>query len=334
MLNEHQILMQLASKHDVVSDILNKLPIQIASGNTDNKIRFDTYEHSSHAFTLSLDKLTYYNFRENKRGTLVDLISKFTDKPKEEVLAEIYMTIMLLSGVVDIECQEVGYEYKLEYPEVYDESELDIFPKKLSKLFLDDNVWLTTQQHWGIRYDYKRKRVVIPVYQDCELVGAIGRVNKTTLDIGENKYMPTLIYNKTRVLFGLDEYKDLIKKLKKVVLVESEKSVLKAWQYRLPFPVLAVGCSSISRHHIERLNILGVETIVWAQDKGIEEVDVLTNNLKRLKKFSNARNIKYLDSDSCDLLEDKECFLDKDLDIIKAILKDSIKDISHLLEGE
>ena len=329
MLNENQILLQLASKHEVLNSMLSKLPIQITSSNSET-LRFDEYGHCSSAFSMSLNNLTYFNFRDNKKGNLIDLIERFSKKSRTEVISEMYMAIMMTEGLSDVEYEHTDYEYKLEYPEEYEENSLDVYPKKISRLFLNDNVWITTQDYWGIRYDHKRKRVIIPVYQDGGLVGAIGRINKTTLDPFENKYMPTLVYNKTRVLFGLDEFRDRIKQIKKVILVESEKSVLKAWQYKLPIPVLAVGCSNISRHHIERLNLLGVETIVWCQDKGIKEKEVLKNNMNRLSMYSNAKSIKYFDSDSCELLEDKECLLDRDLDFIKKALCSFVKDIKEL----
>lgn len=330
MLNENQILLQIASRQEVLNSILENLPIQITSIN-EEVIRFDDYGHSSSAFSMNLSNLTYYNFRENKKGNLIDLMEKYSKKSRSEIVTEMYLTIMMTKGLVDVEYEQFDSTYKLEYPDVYEDSCLEEFPKMMSRLFLKDNLWLTTQAHWDIRYDYKRKRIVIPVYQDGELVGALGRLNKTTLEQYENKYMPSLIYNKTRVLFGLDEYRDRIKKIKKVILVESEKSVMKAWQYKLPIPVLAVGGSSISRHHIERLNILGVETIAWIQDKGIQEQDVLKNNMRKLAKYSTAKNIKYFDSDSCELLEDKECLLDKDIDSIKNMLSKYIKDITELV---
>lgn len=327
MLNENNLLKQLACRQELVFDILNTLPINIANKDK-GTIRFDEYSHNSHAYTMDMNTLKYYNFRENKKGNIIDLVCKLTNKDKSKFLSELYMTI-LIKGLLNIEEMKdtpyENYEYTLEYPESYEESCIENYPKKISELFLEDNLWITTQEHWGIRYDYKYKRVVIPVYQDCELVGAIGRLNKKVLEKFENKYMPTLVYNKTRVLFGFDEYKEKIKDTKKVILVESEKSVMKAWQYRLGIPVLAVGSSSISRHHIERLNILGVDTVIWAQDKGVEEEDVLINNIVKLKNYSKAKNIFYLDVDSCNLLEDKECFLDKDIDTIKEVLKKYIK---------
>lgn len=327
MLNENQILMQLATKEKLIEDILSKLPINITSNN-DNKIRFDDFSHSSSAFSMDLTSLTYYNFRENKRGNLIDIIEKYSNKSRTDILTEIYLAIMMLDGVVEVDCADFSRDdYKIEYPESYPTDALEIYPKRIAKLFLDDNIWLTTQDYWGIRYDYKYKRIIIPVYQDGDLVGAIGRLNKLEVKEYENKYMPTLVYNKTRVLFGFDEYKDRIKEMKTVILVESEKSVIKSWQYKLKVPVLAVGCSNVSRHQIERLNLLGVETILWAQDKGIDEESVLEGNLKRLSKYSNAKNIKYLDVDSCELMGDKESLLDKSVEQMKIIINKYVKNI-------
>lgn len=325
MLDERQLLMHLATKSGIVNSILSNLPLDISSCEN-SKIRFDEYGASSHAYSMDMTNLSFYNFREAKKGNIIDLIVKYTHKNRKEVTTELYTSLMLSGELLDIDCEEYKHEdYSLKYPDTYAEKDILIYPKMISDLFLKDNLWVTTQDYWGIRYDFKFKRIVIPVYQDGELVGAIGRLNKSKIEDRESKYLPSLVYNKTRVLFGLDEYKDKIKRTKKVILVESEKSVMKAWQYKLNIPVLAVGCSNISRHHIERLNILGVETIIWAQDKGITEEKVLENNLIRLQRYSNAKNIKYIDVDDCDILSNKECFLDRSLKDITTIFSKYIR---------
>lgn len=330
MERENQILLQLATRRDLVLDILNSLPIQMSGVSDSDVIRFDTYEHNGKAYSFDLKTLRYYNFRTNKCGNLIDLLVEFTKKNREEVYSTIYLNI-LTRGILDCNYEEGYYqeEYSLKYPEPYDSNSLDIYPNMTSKLFLNDNIWVTTQIYWNIKYDNKSKRVIIPVYQDYELVGAIGRLNKSKVEKYENKYMPLLRYNKSTVLFGLDEYRNKIKETKKVILVESEKSVMKAWQYNSKIPVLAVGCSSISRHHIERLNILGVETIIWSQDKGIEDKDVLGNNIKKLKRYSNAKKIKYLDVDSCEYLEDKESIFDKDIETIKKCFNECLVEVER-----
>ena len=321
---ENELLTQLSCNKDKVDEIISTLPINVSSRN-DNNIRFDVYEHSSNAYTMNMSTLKYYNFRENKYGSLFDLMAELLKVDKTNVISDVYLSLLCEGINKEAQPQDYEYaEYRLEYPNTYDKDCLNEYPNVISDLFLKDNLWVTTQIQWDIRYDYKYKRIVIPVYQDGELVGAIGRLNKSRLEDKENKYMPTLTYSKSKVLFGLDMFKDKIKECKRVILVESEKSVMKAWQYQLEVPVLAVGGSNISRHHIERLNILGVEKIVWAQDRGIDEEKVLTNNLGKLMRYSTAKNIYYLDADSCHLLEDKESVMDKDKDTIKEVLKNYI----------
>lgn len=326
MLNEKEILLQLAQHEDIVQELLNKLPIQ-CKGISNNKVRFDTIEHNSHAYSLDLCSLTYFNFRDGKYGNLIDLICELLNKQRDEITYELYISLCLKGDMVDTSNYQCDYnfEYKLEYPESYPENSLDSYKNVISDLFLKDNIWITTQEYWGIKYDFKYKRIIIPVYQDGELVGALGRLNKSKVEDYENKYMPTLIYSKSKVLFGLDEYRETIKKLSKVIIVESEKSVIKAWQMKSKIPVLAIGCNSISRHHIERLNILGVNHIIVCLDKGIEDKNVIKHDLEKLDRYSNANIIEYVDVDNCTYLEDKECVFDKtDKDIINRCFKEYV----------
>lgn len=321
---EKSILMQLHNNIDIVMTLLQTLPINISS-NSDEVVRFDTYEHSSNAYSLNLNTLTYFNFRENKGGNILQLILELTGKTMDKLCSEIYL-MFLTQGVIK-PCEH-KYEFKKEYeflsPETYEESSLDLYQPTISELFKKDNLWSTTQIYWGIRYDYRTHRVVIPVYQDYELVGAVGRLNKENVGQSENKYFPILNYSKSRVLFGYDEYKELIKSTGKVILVESEKSVMKAWQYNTKIPVLAIGGSNISRHHIERLNLLGVKHIILALDKGIESEDVLYSNINKLKTFSNAKTLQYINVDSCEVLKDKECIFDREMEVVNLCFKKHI----------
>ncbi|MGL5100432.1 MAG: hypothetical protein ACRC6B_10490, partial [Fusobacteriaceae bacterium] len=103
MLNESNILIQLATRQEIVKEIIEKLPITVSSVSSTNTIRFGEYGHSSHSASMCLNKLTYFDFRENKRGTLADLVSRYSEKPKEEVLNEMYMAILMTKGFVDVE---------------------------------------------------------------------------------------------------------------------------------------------------------------------------------------------------------------------------------------
>ena len=323
-MKEFDLLVQLANNKDLVMSILNSLPIKITSQNGDN-IRFDTFNHSSNAYSMKLNSLIYFNFRTNKSGNLIDLMQMLTDQPRDKICSGLYLTLLSRGLVVPYERIEYEEdEYILEIPDSYDEDLLLAYPKIFSDLFYQDNLDLITQYYWGIRYDYKSHRVLIPVYQDESLVGMIGRLNKNQIEDSENKYFPILSYQKSAVLFGYDEYKELVKKTKTVILVESEKSVMKAWQMESKLPVLAIGSSNVSRHHIERLNLLGVQRIILALDKGIEEKSVMTNDLSKISRYSNAKTIEYIDVDSCSRLKDKECIFDRDKDIINHCFKEHL----------
>lgn len=329
---EDSLMMYLAKNKDYLHKLLESLPISI-SDSTQSTVRFDVYGHHNKAYSLNLNTLKYYNFRDNKGGNLIDLLSEFNKKSREEIYTDIYTNMLFNGCIQSTNCDDnfsFEEEYQLKYPEPYDECELNRFKPIISSLFKKDNIWVTTQIKWDIRYDYDSNRIIIPVYQDMELVGAIGRLNKSKLEEYENKYLPLLRYNKSTVLFGLDMMRDKIKETKSVILVESEKSVLKAWQYNYKTPVLAVGSSSVSRHQIERLNILGVSNILLALDKGIENKDVVYKNLLKLKQYSTAKNIYNLEVDDVEqsLLDDKECVFDRtDLKEIEYIIKNYTRKI-------
>lgn len=327
-----QLIEQLSHNTSMVETILGTLPIHSLTIN-EGKARFDTCEHSSKAYTLDLSSMTYFNFRTSEGGDFFKLLGEITGKDKKTLYNEIYLLLISsgnLTVIGDCDTDTCSFEYELKTPEPYDDNSLDDYPRVISDMFLKDNIWVTTQQEWGIRYSYQQHRVIIPVYQDEELVGAIGRLNKGSLEPYENKYFPILKYSKSLVLFGLDYFKEKVKQSKTVVIVESEKSSIKASQLKFKFPVLAIGCSSISRHHIERLNTFGLNNIILCLDKGIESENVLTSDLGKLSKYSNAKNIYYVDVDSTtdEELGDKECVFDKtDINDINILFKKYLKKV-------
>ena len=86
-------------------------------------------------------------------------------------------------------------------------------------------------------------------------------------------------------MFGYDINISDIKSKKYVILVESEKSVLKAYQLGIR-NVLAIGGSSISKYHIELLKQNGITNVIilFDQDKNIKDIK------KNIDKFENIEN--------------------------------------------
>ena len=106
------------------------------------------------------------------------------------------------------------------------------------------------------------------------------------LDKNDIKYYPLLPYPKSKVLFGYDINISDIKSKKYVILVESEKSVLKAYQLGIR-NVLAIGGSSISKYHIELLKQNGITNVIilFDQDKNIKDIK------KNIDKFVERKGI-------------------------------------------
>ena len=132
---------------------------------------------------------------------------------------------------------------------------------------------------YGIRIDSALLKIIIPHRNiNGELIGIRGRAyNPIELDDGK-KYMPVRIqknlYNHSlgQNLYGLYENKDTIKRLKKVLICEGEKSVLQAASfYGLDncFAVATCG-SSFSKEQMSLLLSLGVEECILAYDREFE----------------------------------------------------------------
>ena len=330
MILEDIVLHNLNLNREILYSLLNTYVGKLTPSSDGTTLRFDIY-HSSNAYVLSLDdSLRYYNFRNNEKGNILDLLSKLADVDKTKYITELYLNLRLENKLIN-ECGEIEEweeNYVYQVPEIYNKECLKHYPKAISEMFLNDGIGIETQLFFNIRYDKRTRRIVIPVFYNNELIGAIGRRNAIHLQEKENKYMPVLRYSKSLVFFGYDVYYDLIKKTKIVMLVESEKSVMKMWQMESKIPTLALGSNALSRNHIEILKLLQVDTVIFALDKSLDYVDSLIPNIQRLKKYGRECKIKYIDVNNIpnNLLGEKEAICDRNKEEITEIFTKYLKD--------
>lgn len=324
---EQMILSNLANNLDIVYSFLGKFAKSIRKSGDGKTLRFDI-GHDSNAYILTIETMLWYNFRSNEKGNILDLFSENLNISKEKLIGNLYLHLQQV-GVLDDTLDYVEFEenYVFQIPETYDKSLLNKYPKVISDLFLKDGIDKDTQKFFDIRYDYRTRRVIIPVYFNNELVGAIGRRNTTLLQEYENKYLPLLTYQKALIFFGYDIYYDLIQKTKTVLIVESEKSVIKMWQMNSKLPTLALGSSSLSRNQIELLKLLQVNTVIFALDKSLEYSSALIPNIQKLKKYGKECTIKYIDVNNIpdNLLGDKESICDRTKEEITEIFTNYLK---------
>ena len=290
-------------------------------------------------------KLYYYN--ENKKFqcyshcgsmSVYDLIMKV----KECNFATAFKFLKDL--ISDSEMRGYGFDFSEEkivnldeivvedLPQIKKKFLYTIFDKTPIEEWLNEGITAEVQKKYNIRYDKKDNRAIIPVFQNSKCVGIRTRnFNPIEVERGR-KYVPLwyddVCYNfpTQLALYGLDEVKENIKKYKKIVIVEGEKSCLKSEVY-YPNSNICVAMlgSSLSMTHKKIIIELGVEEVILAMDKEFEEYGS-DESLKYEQKI--IRNFKGLEGrckcsyviDKWGLLNIKDAPVDKGKDVFKKLL--------------
>lgn len=170
---------------------------------------------------------------------------------------------------------------------VINDNILKIFNDIYHYSWLKDGIMPSTAKKYGIKLSTLSQQIIIPHYNiDGGLVGIRVRNLKEDLVEQGKKYMP--LYWKSKGynhatganLYGLNITKNNIKKVKKVVLFEGEKSVLTLDSFYNGNGIgVAMSGSSLSDHQIEILKQLDIEEVVIATDKEFNNIG------DRMEKF-------------------------------------------------
>lgn len=204
---------------------------------------------------------------------------------------------------------------------IMDEDVLDEYVPMLHIDWFRDGIMPWTRKKFDIRYSYKRNRIVIP--HRWWLTGdLIGMNMRTTVEnyeeLGISKYYLTPGMNKSINLYGLYENYDSIQKAGYVIVVESEKSVLKRDSLNDPT------CVALSGHIMsdeQKRILLGLNVeVVFAMDK-----DIAINEVRAMcENFYKIRRVSYI-YDDLDVLGDKDSPVDADNKIFSDLFDNRIK---------
>ena len=141
-----------------------------------------------------------------------------------------------------------------------------------NQMWESEGISLQTQQDFSIMYDPYSNYIVIPIYDGVgSLVGIKGRY------FGEaDEFHSRFVYlekcNKSKILYGLWENRVYIKNSNTLIIVESEKSVLKLAELGYK-NVVATGGKTISRYQIELITRTGC-TPILALDQDVAEDEI------------------------------------------------------------
>lgn len=212
------------------------------------------------------------------------------------------------------------------------------------KGWIDEGISIPSMEKFGIEWYEYQKYIIIPHYnEDGHLVGI--RRRSLQPEDSKRKYMPLYICGQEfdhplgLNLYGLYENKENIKKLKKAVIVEGEKSVLKSDTYLKNRSCTVATCGfNISDWQIRALEKLGVNTVYLGFDKDFddkyEEVykadKLLYDNYKRYNERLNtlAQRLAlsfnvFLIKDTKRLLDIKDSPFDKGKEVYNQLIRDA-----------
>lgn len=164
-----------------------------------------------------------------------------------------------------------------------------------------------------IGYYPGNEQITIPHFDiDGRLIGIRGRTLSKDIAEKYGKYLPLFINNQSYShplsmnLYNLNNSKENIKKNKKAIIFESEKSTLQFQSFYGEDADISVACcgSNISTYQIQLLKELGVEELIVGFDR--QFIDIGDEEFKRLKKKLINMYNKYNNSLKISAIFDKE----------------------------
>ena len=335
MMSSVQIKERLIQNEDLLIDVLEKYGFCHIKKIKQDEIRC-AYDEDSNptSVVINLDNLFCTIWSKNVRGDIYSILQFNSGQSFSQIhnylsslfdgeeVEEIKPKKLLFNGFFK---QFIGNSEEKE--KIYDENILNEYVSIPCIRFIEDNISAKTQRKFEIGYDYKSQRITIPWRSiDGDIVGVSSRNNDDCSDAP--KYLALKSFKKSNYLYGMfQNYNEIVSK-RKIIIVESEKSVLQAYDMGIK-NVVAVGCHSISENQIYLLKY-NVDMVTIMFDKDVAEDEVR----EQCKKIKDKLGIKvYYCIDNKDLLNEKESVTDRGINIFMELCK-QIKEYKEVKKDE
>ena len=272
-----------------------------------NEIRFARSDSGGANISIRLTNNPYCCVSDWSRGISTDIISYIIQEKSVEFREVLQKTKKILNLTDDWRQQQRrelfggiysnlscrNREVKLK---TYDDSVLNQYETYGNLMFLNDGISLAAQKFWNIRFSVMDNRIIIPIRNEYgQLCGAKGRLNGVPED-DEPKYIYPIPVMSSQLLYGYSEnYQYLYGN--DIILVESEKSVMQAWDFGVR-NIVALGSNNLSEKQTKLLLQLQPKKIIIAMDEGLsfEQTQRNANTIKDLSSIF-IPEIWYWDSD-------------------------------------
>ena len=334
---------------DLVEYFLNTLGVDVKK--TDKYLICPTICHNplSEATSMKLyfykENLQFHCYTEcSENMTIFELYRRFMElnySPISEEEAEFQVKKILFPNLnFTFKKEKKNFDlnkykkekYELNFP-IFSKNLLDCFINFEHPSWLKDGITKKEMEKFDIKFSIYQNKIIIPHYDlKGNLIGIRGRsFNQEDLDL-KRKYMPVMIgkdlyahhlgYN----LYGIHEHSLGIKKYKKAIVYEGEKSVLLDDKYYGTDSFSVASCGwGITLHQVKLLiENFGVNEIVIAFDKeftdpfGEKGKQYREKIIKLIKKYRMFCNFSYI-FDEKGLLEEKDSPIDKGKEIFEKL---------------
>ena len=209
------------------------------------------------------NKIGYRDCQENRNG--INLICSADRRLIQNAL-------LIMEKVIE------NQKNKFDFPllKEYDDKILNYFQKVYYEDWIKLGISIPTMEKYNIRWYEFQKHIIIP---HLDINGRLIGIRRRSLkpEDSKKKYMPEFIdgiiyeHSLGLNLYGLYYNKEAIKKYKRVIIVEAEKSVLLSDTFYQDKSVMVATCGfNISSYQIQLLLQLGVEDITIAFDKDFD----------------------------------------------------------------
>lgn len=196
-----------------------------------------------------------------------------------------------------------------------------------------------TLQEFGICYHHVGESIIIPHYNEKNEVVGIRKRTFNDYDLIRGKYMPLFLngisyaHSLGKNLYGLNKAKKAIKATKRAIVVESEKAVIKSYQWFKGASITVAACSfNLTTWQIYCLVIrCGIQELIFSFDCdyiGCPETEFqlwmakLYALAKKVWRINPNVKITYLSDDGTYLNYKENCFDKQDKKIYQKLLSE------------
>lgn len=276
-------------------------------------------------------KLWQKNHKIIYQNTVKENLSLIESFNIEELLIKFNKNIKIkyFTKIVDI------IKYYLKTNIVFDKNILDYYYSRPHINLFYEGILPETCKYFNIKFDIENNRIIFPHFNltnTKEILALVGRtINPFYKELNISKYLITVGvgYKKGSNLYGLAQNYNDIKKEKRIIIFEAEKSVLKSWQMGYKIGV-SVGCHDLTKEQIKVLLSLNVEEVIIAFDKDVE-LEHLIEIVDMLKYYFKV-TVVY---DKYNVLDDKDSPVDKGKKIFDILYKyrNDIKELRNIYKS-